>query len=185
MKFLWKNLIAGGVFFTSLTAMANPPISSSDIVSMQNKLDLLNKKMTDGQISPEPNAGPGNTLAEQIQLLEGELIKQSPSSTSMSESPSNLAMYQNQGQIPQTQLSPGQIPQGTPPSQLPSPDHTNNWGQQLPSPNTNQPTASLVTAIEFETMRLHIQGLEARIALMEKQIAFLSQQPRSSMKQGG
>lgn len=171
-----RNWVIAGVFFASmLQVSANPGAvvengahSTSDIISLQNKLDLLKGKMNDGQISPEPQGGPGATLAEQIQLVEGELIKQTNTTSSI---PTNqhtpLPTQHLQAQLPQTQSLQTDQPQG------------NTWGTQHPLHVTSPPVdhPALVTTMEFETVRLHIQALEARIALLEKQIASLSQRP--------
>lgn len=123
------------------SAPTNPGVNAQLVES-------LKKKLADGQVSVEPGPGEGSsTLAEQIQFLEGELLKQNKPI----EAPQQQVL-QPVLPLPTTLVPPAQPIQTQPPS--------------IPQPMMSQ---SHVAHQELEALRVRVAGLEARMAILEQQ----------------
>lgn len=135
-----------------LALVVSPSIAFSNTPVTPNLIEDLKRKLNDGQLSPEKGLGEhANTLAEQIQFLENELLKQERTSTMPT--------------VPTNRLSP-----------------TQPFSPNLPaSDKASEPTYTEMRHTNMtthDTQQLRIAGLEARIALLEKQMATLNQQNR-------
>lgn len=139
-----------------IALLAFPLMAAANTQVTPDFMESLKQKLNDGQLSPEK--GPGDhthTLAEQIQFLEGELLKQ-----------------QQQTSMPSTVSANASVPAETHAPLAPH-NELSNPTQQASS--SNMP-ATYTPSSPQDAQQLRVAGLEARVALLEKQVATLSQQ---------
>lgn len=139
-------------------------ILASDQAVTEQKIENLEKKLADGQVSTEPGLGQGaNTLAEQIEFLRSQLPKKNKLDNPEKKIEETSQTLTNPMTSTATLSTTPSVTTTISPKIVTETPHSSTVAEQQPLVSASQPSTQ-----EFEALKARIAALEARIALLEK-----------------